>query len=156
MSLEWFWEDYSVGQKVVTGGRTVVDADARMFFGATDASHPAHLDLQYAEKHPFRKLTAPGSLIIGIVDGLVVRYLVPQEHKVIHYGYDRIRFVHPVFFGDTIHLEASLVEKRFRDDEFGMLVFAYEIKNQESVTVSVITDLQLVESRHKEVIGKVN
>lgn len=145
-----------MGQKVITGGRTVVDADARMFFGATDASHPAHLDLQYAERHPFGKLTAPGSLIIGIVDGLVVRYLVPQENKVIHYGYDRIRFVHPVFFGDTIHLEASVLNKRHRDDGFGMLIFAYEVKNQESVTVSVITDVQLVEARDKDAIGRVN
>lgn len=146
MSLEKFWEEYAIGDRMVTGGRTIVDADVRLFNGATDASHPAHVDVEYAARHPFGRVTVPGSLIIGVVDGLVVKYLVPQEKKVVHYGYDRIRFVKPVFFGDTVHVGATVMEKRARSDGMGLIVFNYEVKKQDGTTVAILADLQLVET----------
>lgn len=147
MSLERFWEEYVVGEEIVTGGRTVTDADIRLFIGATDATHPAHVNEEYAKTHPFGQVVAPGSLIIGIIDGFVVKDLVPARRKVAHYGYNRVRFLKPVFVGDTIHMRARVESKRSREDGFGLVVFAYDVRNHRGQTVAIVEDAQLIEAQ---------
>lgn len=147
MALERYWEDYAIGETFRTGGRTIVDADIRLFIGATDATHPAHVDVQYSEAHPFGRPVAQGSLIVGVVDGLVSRYLVPQVAKLAHYGYDRIRFIKPVFPGDTISLSATVADKKPKTNGFGVVTMTYDVLNQRDDVVAVFTDLQYVEMR---------
>jgi len=147
MSLERYWEDYAIGEQIATRGRTITDADIRMFIGATDATHPAHVDAQYAAGHPFGRVTAPGALSIGVIDGLVVRYLVPQDLKLAHYGYDKIRFLHPVFPGDTLSMTAEVTAKREKNDGFGLVCFTYRVVNQDGELCIVVEDLQMVERR---------
>lgn len=142
-----YWDDYEIGQVIETTGRTITHADIRLFIGATDATHPAHVDEEYAKAHPFGRVVAPGSLVIGVVDGFVVKDLVPSALKVAHYGYDRVRFLAPVFVGDTLRMSATVRSKRDRSDEFGLIEFTYDVKNQEGNTVAAIEDLQLVERR---------
>jgi acyl dehydratase len=65
------------------------------------------------------------------------------------YGYDRLRFVHPVFIGDTLHVEVTVKEKR--DDpkrpNHGIVVEACQVINQKGETVLVCEHLLLVERR---------
>jgi acyl dehydratase len=147
MSLEHYWDDYEVGERFTTLGRTLTNADIRMFIGATDASHPAHVDAEYCKRHPFGKMTVPGALTIGVVDGIVVRYLVPAGLKLAHYGYDKIRFLKPVYPGDTLSLRAEVIGKREKNDEFGLVFFRYDVLNQDGDVVMVVDDVQMVERR---------
>jgi acyl dehydratase len=147
--MDRFWEDYTVGETFVTAGRTLTDADIRLFIGATDATHPAHVDVVYARKHPFGAIAVQGSLTLGVVDGLVTKYLVGMTVQVGHYGYDRIRFLRVVKVGDTICMRAKVIETRERNDGFGLVVFAYEVFNQDEELVASITDIQMVERRKK-------
>jgi acyl dehydratase len=147
MSLEQYWDDYEVGHVFQTSGRTITDADIRLFIGATDAINPAHTDVEFAKTHPFGKPVAQGTLTIGVVDGLVVKDLVPGRLKIAHYGYDKIRFLRPVFPGDTVSMRATVVEKRPREDGFGIVVFDYDVMNQRGEIVAAIRDLQMIERR---------
>jgi len=149
MALEYHWEDYEIGQSFQTGGRTLTDADIRLFLGATDATHPAHVDREYCKHHPFGRPTIPGALTLGAVDGLVVRYLVSQKINIAHYGYDKIRFLKPVYPGDTLTLIATVATKKEKNNEFGIISFNYEVKNQDNELVAVMTDLQMIEKKNK-------
>jgi acyl dehydratase len=144
---EKYWDDYEVGDEIRTLGRTLMDADIRLFIGATDATHPAHVDAEYCRSHPFQRIVVPGALTLGVIDGLVVRYVVPRMLKIAHYGYDRIRFLGPVYPGDTISMTATVVEKRERNTEFGIVVFDYDVRNQDGQTVVALRDLQMIERR---------
>ncbi|PWA06059.1 dehydratase [Pueribacillus theae] len=147
MGVDRYWDDYNVGEIFTTTGRTVTDSDIRMFFGATDASHPAHVDAEYCKQHPFGKIVVPGALTIGIVDGFVLRDVVSQRLKIAHYGYDKIRFLRPVCPGDTIFLEVKVLDKKERNEEFGVVTFEYKVKNQKNESVAIIHDLQMIEKR---------
>jgi acyl dehydratase len=143
--MERYWEEYVVGEEFTTTGRTMTDADIRMFIGATDATHPAHVDAEYAKKHAFGSIVVQGALTVGVVDGLVVKHLVGQKVQIGHYGYDRIRFLSPVRVGDTISMVARVVEKRERNERFGLVIFDYDVRNQDGTTVAAIRDIQMVE-----------
>ena len=63
------------------------------------------------------------------------------------YGYDRIRFIRPVFIGDTIRVTAEITEKTEhpkRPDEFGYVHELVTVTNQHGETVMVLTHLYLV------------
>jgi len=150
MGLDKYWEEYEVGEVIQTTGRTLTDADIRMFIGATDATHPAHVDAEYCKKHPFQRIVVPGALTLGVIDGLVVKDVISQRYKVAHYGYDKIRFLAPVFPGDTISMTAEVKDKRIKNDEFGIVAFEYQVKNQRGETAVVVQDLQMIERKPKE------
>ncbi|MEF8905059.1 MAG: MaoC family dehydratase N-terminal domain-containing protein [Haloarculaceae archaeon] len=49
--MERTFEDFEVGQRFETGGRTATEADIRMFVGATGPTDPIHVDHDYAADH---------------------------------------------------------------------------------------------------------
>ena len=66
------------------------------------------------------------------------------------YGYDRIRFIKPVFIGDTITVTAEITEKAEhakRPDEYGFVHELVTVANQHGDTVLVLTHLYLVNRR---------
>jgi acyl dehydratase len=69
--------------------------------------------------------------------------------RAMSYGCDRVRFLRPVFLGDTIHETATIREKREdpRRPGHGIVVEALEIANQENQTVLACEHLYLVERR---------
>ena len=144
-----YWENYTVGDEFLSSGRTVTDADIRLFIGATNATHPAHLDAEYAKSHPFGRIAAQGSLLIGIVDGFAVVCTGALQSNVMHYGYDKIRFLKPVFVGDTVRLQGSVGEVRERGEEFGLVYFDYKILNQDDELVCVMRDIAMFEREKK-------
>jgi acyl dehydratase len=69
--------------------------------------------------------------------------------RAMSYGYDRLRFIKPVFIGDTIRALATIKEKRDhpRRSSHGIVVELLEVSNQESENVLVCEHLYLVERR---------
>ena len=66
------FEDYAVGQRFTSDGRTVTDADIRLYLGATGTAHPNHTDEEYCKRHPILKgICAPGVLVLGLVDAFI-------------------------------------------------------------------------------------
>jgi acyl dehydratase len=66
-----------------------------------------------------------------------------------HYGYDKIRFLKPVFVGDTVRLQGSVGEVRERGEEFGLVYFDYKILNQDDELVCVMRDIAMFEREKK-------
>jgi len=142
----WF-EDYEVGERRTTVGRTITETDIVLHAGQTGDFFPHHMDAEWCATQPFGARIAHGTLILSVAVGMTAVDINPQSMS---YGYDRIRFLKPVFIGDTITVVAEIVEKsdhRSKPDQLGYLHELVSVRNQRDETVLVLTHLYLVNKR---------
>ena len=148
MIQEQYFEDYELHHERVTGGRTITEADIVMHAGQTGDFYPHHMDAEWCKSQPFGQRTAHGTLIFSVAVGMTAGVINPRAMS---YGYDRLRFVRPVFIGDTIRTRVAIKEKRedTKRPTYGIVVEACEVLNQRDETVLVCDHLLLVEQRTK-------
>jgi acyl dehydratase len=142
----WF-EDYEIGEERISVGRTITETDIVMHAGQTGDFFPHHMDAQWTATQPFGQRIAHGTLILSVAVGMTAGDINPQSMS---YGYDRIRFIKPVFIGDTITVTARITEKvdhAKKPDEFGYVHESVSVTNQSGETVLVLTHLYLVNKR---------
>lgn len=140
-----YFEDYTVGDTRVTGGRTITEADFVIHAGQTGDFFPHHMDAEFAKTTPFGKRIAHGTLTFSVGVGLTASSINPVAFS---YGYDHLRFVHPVFIGDTIHTEVSIADKRdSKHPDQGIVVERLTIKNQHDEVVMVADHLLMCQRR---------
>jgi acyl dehydratase len=128
-----YFEDYALGEKVVTPGRTITEADLVMFSAFTGDWHPIHTNVDYASKTPFGERIAHGMLVLVVGSALFYRlgpYVFTPKSFIAFYGMDRVRFTGAVKIGDTIHLESEIIELNEKDEKRGVVASQNTIKNQ--------------------------
>ncbi len=132
-----YYEDIQIGNRTVTRGRTITEADIVNFAGLSGDWHPLHTDAEYAKSLPFGERISHGLLVLSVASGLM-----PLNDLAIiaFYGMDKVRFTAPVMIGDTIHVEAEVVEKQEKGDSGGVVSLKQSIKNQrdEEVIISIM------------------
>lgn len=96
-----------VGYTYVTRGRTITESDILTHAGQTGDLYPLHLDAEAAKKSAYGQRVAHGTLVFSIATGLKFDMTI---HDRISYGYDRVRFVKPVFIGDTLRVCVTVTE----------------------------------------------
>ncbi len=138
-----FFEDYVEGFTRTTGGRTLTETDIVLHAGQTGDFYPHHMDAEWCKSQEFKQRIAHGTLIFSVAVGLTAGEINPEA---LSYGYDRLRFIKPVFIGDTIHVKVTVKEKR--DDpkrpDHGIVVELCEVLNQQEQLVLVCEHLLLV------------
>lgn len=140
-----YFEDYQIGEKQVTSGRLMTDADIRLFIGCSDNTHPVHVDTQYCERHPaIRGPIVQGVLTLGVADGFMAREIGPSKVPTIHYGHDKVRYIKPVYPGDTIHCETQVIDKQEKNEKFGIVTWNVNVVNQNGEVVLFHVDKQYV------------
>jgi 3-hydroxybutyryl-CoA dehydratase len=86
--------------------KTVSEADVYLFAGITGDLGPNHTDAEYMKSTRFGQRVAHGALTLGYVSTCSTRLIAMLgDRPTVNYGYDRVRFIKPVFFGDTITVE---------------------------------------------------
>lgn len=143
----WF-EDYEIGERRETFGRTITEADIVAHAGQTGDFFPHHMDAEWCATQPFGQRIAHGTLILSIAVGSTAGDINPQSMS---YGYDKIRFIRPVFIGDTITTTAEITEKsahRKRPDEFGYVHEQATVTNQRGEVVLAFVHLYLVNRKN--------
>ena len=146
MTTPAYFEDYIVGAQRSTTGRTITEADIVLHAGQTGDFYPHHMDEEWCRTQPFGKRIAHGTLIFSIGVGLTAGVVNPHA---ISYGYDRLRFIKPVFIGDTIRVTVTIKEKRdiAKRPDHGIVVESCEVVNQSREPVLVCEHLLLVDRR---------
>ena len=115
--IAW-WDDAIVGDKRVTNGRTVTETDIITFCGLIGSYEPIHCDEEYAKTTIYGKRIANGILNLAIAEGLrssMVWYNGDtfRTKSVIGFlGMSDVSFKAPLFIGDTIHCETTIISKR--------------------------------------------
>src|SRR5215207_10005650 len=102
------FEDYEIGSVRTTHGRTITETDFVVHAGHTGDFFPHHIDAEFAKTTPFGQRIAHGTMIFAIGVGLTATVINPVAFT---YGYDRLRFIKPVFIGDTIRTRVTIAAK---------------------------------------------
>lgn len=142
-----YFEDYAVDAVTVSRGRTITEADIVNFAGLSGDFVELHTNAEYAKSGPFGRRIAHGALIFSISTGLLVQMPGDPEAIVAFYGVDKMRFVAPVFIGDTIHLSRRVLEKQLKNAERGVIAFENTVLNQDSKPVLVYIARLMVKTR---------
>lgn len=146
MVSEQFFEDYQIGSRRTTAGRTITETDIVLHAGQTGDFYPHHMDEEWCRTQPFGHRIAHGTLIFSVAVGMTAQVMNPRAMS---YGYDRLRFIQPVYIGDTLHVEVEVAGKREdpRRPAHGIVVEACKVTNQKGETVLVCEHLLLVEKQ---------
>ncbi len=146
-----YFEEFIVGQKLVTEKRTITEDDIMTFAKLSGDDNRIHTDPEFSKTTPFGKQVAHGLLGMsiasglawktGILDGTVIAFREVKEWK----------FVKPVYIGDTIHTELETVEtKALPRIGGGSVTITLEVKNQSNEVCHRGTWVVLMMSKPKE------
>jgi acyl dehydratase len=105
-----YFEEFSVGQKIVTVGRTLSESNIFDFAGLTGDYTQIHTDAEFARSTPFGQRIAHGLLGLSIGVGLLTRTGVIEGTVLAFREINEWKFVKPVFIGDTLHAEFEVTE----------------------------------------------
>jgi acyl dehydratase len=106
-----YFEDFAVGDKVISHGRTVTEADIVAFAALTGDYNPLHCDAEYAKNTVFGERIAHGLLGLAIAQGLVERLGFIAGTVEAFLGLEW-KFRGPIKIGDTVHVEAQVARKK--------------------------------------------
>lgn len=140
------FEEYATGSTRITGGRTITETDIVLHAGQTGDFYPHHMDAEWCKTQDFKQRMAHGTLIFSVAIGMTAGDVNPEAFS---YGYDRLRFIKPVFIGDTIYVKVTVKETRndTKRPEFGIVIELCEVSNQRGQLVLVCEHLQMVRKK---------
>jgi len=123
--------------------KTVSESDVYLFADITGDRDPNHVDEEYCRNTSLGQRVAHGALIVGYTSAASTRVLEDFERPMVSVGYDRIRFLKPVFFGDTLTIDYEITGI---DRERERTIATIEVKNQRDQLVAVATHImQLID-----------
>lgn len=144
-----YFEDFADVETRRTSGRTITETDVVIHAGHTGDFYPHHVDAHWAANSEFKQRIAHGTLILSVAAGLAAGEINPVSFS---YGYDRVRFVSPVYIGDTIYVDVDIADRR--DDpkrlERGFVDERCRVVTQDERVVLVFTHVHSVARRTKE------
>jgi oxepin-CoA hydrolase/3-oxo-5,6-dehydrosuberyl-CoA semialdehyde dehydrogenase len=136
-----------IGDTLSTHGRTVTETDIVNFSGVSGDNFYAHTDVTSLEGTLFTSRVAHGYFIMSAAAGLFVD---PKKGPVMaNYGIDELRFTQPVYVGDTIRVNLTVLEKIEKEEKeglvpHGVVKWDVEVFNQRDELVAQATILTLV------------
>jgi len=142
-----YFDDYVIGGISKTRSRTITEADIVNFAGVSGDFVELHVSEEYAKKGPFGRRIAHGMLTLSIASGLMVQADPHQEVIIAFYGIDKLRFLQPVFIGDTIRVTKKVVELKKKEADRGVVAFETTVLNQRDEPVVVFFDRLMVKCR---------
>lgn len=121
---------YTVGQSASVT-KTISESDVYLFAGITGDLNPAHTNEVYASGTRFGHRIAHGMLSAGLISAVLGTQL-PGPGSI--YMGQTLKFVAPVYFGDTITATATITSL---DPEKNQAVLSTVVTNQDGKTITV-------------------
>lgn len=141
------FDEIQVGDSITTHRRTVTEADVVNFAGISGDHFYAHMDDIAARESLFERRVAHGYFVVSAAAGLFVD---PAPGPVLaNYGLENLRFVKPVYPGDTIQVTLTCKQKTAKDvvegqQPQGVVEWDVEVVNQDGDQVALYSILTLV------------
>jgi len=145
--MKLYFEEYEVGTVQDSMGRTITETDIVMHAGQTGDFYPHHMDAELSKNSVFGQRVAYGTLILSVAAGQLAREM---NEVAFSYGYDKVRFISPVFIGDTITSKGEIIAKREyakRTEDFGLVDEQVTVTNQRGETVITFIHVYMVEKK---------
>lgn len=133
-------------------GRTITEADNVLFTTLTMNSQALHLDAAWSATQPFGQRLVNSMLTLAIMVGASVGQ-VTQGTLVANLGFEEVAFPHPLFHGDTLYCETSVLSKRLSASRpgQGIVTLLHTGRNQDDVVVATARRSALIwtEAAHR-------
>lgn len=143
-----YFEEFQVGQRIESPGRTITETDVVTFAGLSGDFNTIHTDAEYAKSTPFGERVAHGLLGLSIASGLAVRTGVLEGTVIAFREIRNWKFKAPVFLGDTLHVVIEVEEtKSIPRLGGGLVVISIDVVNQDDTSVMKGSWSVLVQSR---------
>ncbi len=106
----WF-ETFAEGMVIQhRPGRTITETDNTWGSLLAMNQHPVHIDSVYAESTEFKQILVSSLVTFSIVNGMTVRSI--SQKGIANLGWDRVRLLAPVFIGDTLYAQSTVLKTR--------------------------------------------
>lgn len=146
MFIKKYFEEFALDDTRCTKGRTITETDIVIHAGQSGDFFPHHMDEEWCKTQPFKKRIAHGTLIFTIAIGLTADVV---NEVAMTYGYERLRFIKPVFIGDTIKVAVTIKNKTdHKKPGFGLVTELVEASNQHQEMVMVCEHILLVNKKN--------
>ena len=143
-----YFEDFVVGDVYRhQGGRTITQTDNTWFTLLTMNQHPVHFDEEYAKRTEFGRPVVNSTLTLAIAVGMSVADV--SQKAIANLAWTDIRMPAPVFNGDTLYAESTVLEKRESKSRptQGIVSVATRAWKQDGTTVMTFNRTVLVPRR---------
>jgi 3-hydroxybutyryl-CoA dehydratase len=145
MSL--YFEDFESAAAVESGERTITEADVMSFARLTGDFVRLHTDEDYAKTTAYGRRIAHGALVFSISVGLATEMHLFDDSLLAFAGVDKLRFVAPVFLGDSVRVVKKVLERKALGDARGTVTFESRVLNQRGELVLIYMDRLLIQRR---------
>ena len=141
------FDQLEIGETLLTKRRTITEADVMAFANLSGDFFYAHMDDEAARASIFDRRVAHGYFVVSAAAGLFVD---PAPGPVLaNYGLENLRFVKPVYIGDSIHVRLTCKQKTAKETlpdgiPQGVVAWDVEVFNQDDEPVALYTILTLV------------
>jgi acyl dehydratase len=147
---DWLYEDIVIGRQIRSIRRTISEGESMQFNALVLDMHPYVADEIFAkEQGVFGRRLIAGAMVFSVGLGLVATNCV----NAFSYGYDKLRFIKPVFIGDTIYTIKTDLEKSPKYPERGLYRASYEIFKNDGELVLYCEHIQTVTYRDPQACG---
>jgi acyl dehydratase len=144
-----YFEDLEIGRETHFGSYEVTREEVLEFAGKYDPQ-PFHLSDEAAAKTYFGRLSASGWHTCAMTMGVIARAVVREEQAGLGSpGIDELRWLKPVYPGDTLHVSGKIIEKTpsRSKPEIGSFRTRTTVTNQDGVPVLRFTSIVLIRRR---------
>jgi len=117
-------------------GRTVTSTDNAWFTLLTNNANPIHFDRHYASQTEFGQPLVNSTFTLALIVGLTVNDI---SRNAINLGWDEIRLPAPVFEGDTLYAQTTVVSARASGSRPSMGIVEIETTGYKADGTVVIT-----------------
>lgn len=151
-----YFEDFEIGDVYEhRPGRTVTQTDNIWFTLLTMNTHPLHFDEVYAAASEFGRCIVCSPFTVALMVGMSVTDV--SQKAVANLGWREIKLLAPLFAGDTLYAESTVIEKRESASRptAGIVTVSTVGKNQEGRVVCTFERTMLIAKRGHSVEDRV-
>jgi len=146
-----YFDEFKVGQvfhHAIT--RTVTETDNLLFTTLTHNPQPLHLDVEFVKQTEFGQRLVNSIFTLGLMIGVSVGDTTLGT-TIANLGMTDVRFTHPVFIGDTLRSQSTVLEMRPSNSrpDAGVVVFEHKCLNQRDEEVGYCKRSALMRRRTK-------
>jgi acyl dehydratase len=132
-----YYEEFEVGRRFVHAvHRTVTETDNVLISTLTMNPAAVHLDAEACKSSPFGKPLVNSVFTLGLMVGLSI-YDTTHGTTIANLGWEEVRFPKPVFVGDTLRVETTVLSKRLSQSrkDSGIVTLEHRAFNQRNEEV---------------------
>jgi acyl dehydratase len=145
MFIKKYFEEFELQETRHTKERTISASDIDFHAKESGDFFPHHMDEAWCKTQPFKKRIAHGTLVFTVAIGLTADFV---NEVSMTYGYDRLRFIKPVFIDDSIKVTVTISDKKdHKKPGFGLVTELVETFNQHNELVMVCEHILLVNKK---------